>query len=364
MRVLVLANTPAHVHLYRHAVTQLLDRGHDVLVLGRDDGCALTLLEYFDLPYRSYGQHRSHRTPISFCRSLLDQFVTIGRLARAFDPDIVFGRGPYAAAAGSVARAPVALVLDDEPTAVNHTISRPFADCIISPAATRRDLGTKHLTFDGFTECAYLHPAVYEPDPSIRSALPVEKEEPFALVRFNAHEALHDSGLRGFTESQRIDLLEHLCERGTVLVSDEGTNLPLEATAARPFDVHPARIHDALAAANLFVSDTGTMAVEAGLLGTPSIRYRGTDEREYGEFATLEDANLLEQYDSYETVRGRAGELFADPTASERWQERRSSFVPELANLTEIIVTVAEGAGSRHLARRKTSLTPRQGVGR
>jgi len=52
MRILVLANTPAHVHLYRHAVDRLERAGHDVLVLTRRYACTTDLLDYFDMPYR------------------------------------------------------------------------------------------------------------------------------------------------------------------------------------------------------------------------------------------------------------------------------------------------------------------------
>jgi predicted glycosyltransferase len=57
MRYLVFTNTPAHVHLYRNLVDRLRGRGHDVLVLARDVGPTVPLLEYYDLPYRVYGHN-------------------------------------------------------------------------------------------------------------------------------------------------------------------------------------------------------------------------------------------------------------------------------------------------------------------
>ncbi len=146
MRILVLANTPAHVHLYRHAVDRLERAGHDVLVLTREYACTTDLLDYFDMPYRVYGDHETEGySRVGFARELGGQFLTIGTEAVRFDPDVVFGRGPYAAFAGTVSRTPVVLVLDDEPGDFNHTVSRPFADCIISPAVTRRDLATSTI---------------------------------------------------------------------------------------------------------------------------------------------------------------------------------------------------------------------------
>ncbi|WP_265107808.1 DUF354 domain-containing protein [Halosolutus halophilus] len=347
MRILVFANTPAHVHLYRNAVARLTDAGHDVLVLTREYACTTALLEYFELPYRVYGTHETARySKLGFATELGSQLRSIVTETIRFRPDVVFGRGPYAAAAGTISRTPVVLVLDDEPFDFNHTVSRPFADCILSPAVTRRDLGDAHYTFDGFKECAYLHPDVFERDESVRGALGVGPDERYALVRFNALDALHDADLEGFTPRQRRDLIERLADRATVFVSDEGDEMDFDGLPARPYDLHPARIHDAMAEASLVVSDTGTMVTEAALLGTPAYRYRGTDDHEYGEFRELERAGLAEQFDSYARVRDRSLEILADDDAERRWQRRRLAYVGGLVNLTDVLVDVAESRGA------------------
>ncbi|SDQ95219.1 DUF354 domain-containing protein [Natronobacterium texcoconense] len=346
MRILVFANTPAHVHLYRHAVDRLEEAGHDVLVLTREYACTTDLLEFFGLPYRRYGEHDvTSSSKSTLARELGGQIGSIVRETIRFRPDVVFGRGPYAAVAGTVARAPVVLVLDDEPGDFNHTVSRPFADCILSPRVTRRDLGDDHYTFDGFKECAYLHPEVFEPDRAVREYLGVGPDEPYALVRFNALDALHDAGLEGFTRNQRHDLIERLSEHATVFVSDEGGEMDLRDLPARPYDLHPALIHDAMAEASLLIADTGTMVTEAGLLGTPALRYRGTDDHEYGEFQELERVGLVEQFDAYDGVRDRGLELLADDDATGRWERRRREYVGDLANLTDLLVDVAETQG-------------------
>lgn len=347
MRILVFANTPAHVHLYRHAVDRLEAAGHDVLVLTREYACTTDLLDFFGMPYRVYGEHGTDRySKLRFARELGGQFLTIGREARRFDPDVIFGRGPYAAYAGTLTRSPVVLVLDDEPGDFNHTVSRPFADAILSPEVTRRDLGDSHYTFEGFKECAYLHPEVFERDENVREFLGVEPDEPYALVRFNALDALHDTDLEGFDPEQRRELIERLSEHATVFVSDEGDDMDLHDLPARPYDLHPALIHDAMAEASLLVADTGTMATEAALLGTPAFRYRGTDDHEYGEFQELERAGLAEQFDEYAAVLERSLEVLTADGVDEHWQQRRREYITDLVNLTDLLVEVAESRGS------------------
>ncbi len=235
MRILVFANTPAHVHLYRHAADRLEDAGHDVLVLTRSTPVRPTYSSSSGCRSGVTGDTRLRRRRSHSWRAN-SASKPPGSSARAFDSDqTLSSAGPYAALAGTVTRTPTVLVLDDEPGDFNHTVSRPFADCIISPAVTRRDLGDDHYTFDGFKECAYLHPDVFEPDGAVREYLGIGPDEPYALVRFNGLDALHDAGLEGFTREQRRDLLERLSERATVFVSDEGgemtlRDLPLAST--------------------------------------------------------------------------------------------------------------------------------------
>ncbi|KDE59465.1 hypothetical protein EL22_21680 [Halostagnicola sp. A56] len=346
MRVLVFTNTPAHVHTYRNAIDRLVDRGHDVLVLAREYGCTTDLLDFFGITYGVYGSHEATAySRLEFARELTGQLADIALEARRFDPDVLFGRGPYAAFSGLVTSTPTVLLLDDEPGDFNHTVSRPFADAIITPHATRRDLGPNHYTFDGFKECAYLHPAVYEPIPDIRDRLGVADDERYAIVRFNAFDALHDVGAAGFSLTQRRDLLEALSEEATVFVSDEAGAMDFRDLPAREYDLHPALLHDAIREAHLLVADTGTIVTEAGLLGTPAIRYGGTEDREFGEFAALADVGLLEECDHYGRVRDRALEVLRDENARARHRERRDAYVSGLVDLTELIVDVAEARG-------------------
>lgn len=340
MRYLIFNNTPAHVHLYKHAIAELQDRGHEVLVLGRDDGCARDLLEYYDLPHEMYG--RRGPTKASLAAALPSQFGTILRLARWFDPDVVFGRGAYAAFGGLVTDARTVLLLDSVPWRLGYLLPSLAADTVLTTDAFAEDLGDHHHRFDGLTECAYLHPDVFQRDPSVRGTLGVGPDEPFALVRFNGFGAFHDVGESGFDPGQARDLVHRLSEHATVFVSDEAGRLDLDDLPARSYDLHPARIHDVLAEARLFVADSGTMVTEAALLGTPAIRatYHDT-ETDMGEFRALEDHGLVRNLPPG-VVAGAAVDLLTDDEASDWWSRQSEAFLREHADLTALVVAVAE----------------------
>jgi predicted glycosyltransferase len=340
MRYLFFTNTPAHVHLYRNAVERLRAAGHEVLVLGRRYGCTEALLEYHDLPYQIYGEYDAASD--SLYAVLPQHYAGAIRRTLRFDPDCVFGYGAYAAHAGAVARTPTILVLDSEPTPIDHAVSRPFARAILTPHVFGKDLGARHYRFRGFKECAYLHPEVYEPDPGVRDALGLAPGEPYALCRFNALDSLHDIGEHGFSPGQRRELVDRLADHVTVLVSDEGGEMALEDTAARPFDLHPARFHDALAAADLLVADTQTVATEAALLGTPVVRSNSfVGESDMGNFRELERHGLVRNVPSFDEVLETVLDLVTDDEAGAMWRRRRDAFMADKVNLTDLIVETA-----------------------
>lgn len=344
MRYLIFVNTPAHVHLYRNLVEKLEERGHEVLLLGRDYACTEQLLQYYELPYELYGVQKTSTR--SLVTNVPKQFGNITRLVHSYGPEIIFGRGAYAAFAGAITRTPVVLVLDSEPSHLMHRCSSWFADTVLTPDAFDGNLGTHHYRFQGLKECAYLHPDVYRPDASVRDALGVGADEPYALVRFNAFDALHDVGTSGSDVQQRRKLLTRLAEHLTVFVSDEGGTLDISSLPVSQYDIHPGQMHDALAEARLFVTDTGTMATEAALLGTPTIRLVDESEPTMGEFTELEHNDLLEQLTTVSAVIETGEELLNDTTADRRWNEKRRKYLSKTVNLTDLLLDVAEQTDS------------------
>jgi hypothetical protein len=347
MRYAFFTNTPAHVHLYKHAVRALEAEGHDVLVLGRDYGCTEALLDAYDLPYVVYGSCETSK--LSLFSRLPGHYATIARTVREFDPDLLFGMGGYAAHAGLVSRTPVVLILDSEPTSLDHAVSRPFARAILTPHAFEKELGSNHYRFRGFKETAYLHPDVFEADPSIRDRLGVGPDEPYAIVRFNAFGSHHDVGQGGFTPDQRRTLLDRLSDDATVFVSDEGDDLAVGSLGddVRPYDLHPARLHDALAEARLLVADTQTMVTEAAMLATPAVRsnsFVGDDDM--GNFLELESEGLVRNVGAFDEVVETATDLLADADAPARWARRRDDYVADVVNLTDVITAVATAEGA------------------
>lgn len=344
MDVGIFTNTPAHVHLYRNAIAELESRGHGVTVFARDDGPTLDLLDDYEIPYRVYGDR--DLTAWGLFREFPKHLWAIARIVREIDLDLVLGMGVYSTYAAVLARCEAITVMDSEPMATIQRLTTPVVSAFLTPASFRRGLGRKHYVFDGFKETAYLHPAVFDPDPAVRDGLGVAVDERFVLVRFNAFNGHHDVGQRGFTRAEKRELIETLAEQATVIVSDESEQLDLEDLPARPYSAHPARIHDALAEADLLIADTQTMVTEAALLGTPAIRSNTfVGNGDMGNFRTLEGAGLVINLDDFDDVRSTARRLLEDRGTASAWAEKRADFLDDQCNVTAVLVGLVEDVG-------------------
>ncbi|MFW5974385.1 MAG: hypothetical protein ACOCPZ_03300, partial [Natrialbaceae archaeon] len=229
---------------------------------------------------------------------------------------------------------------------VDHAISLPFARTVLTPDTFRKNLGDDHYVFPGTKECAYLHPDVYEPDPTVRESLELDPDEPFAILRLNAFGSHHDVGKRGITPERQRRLIEEVSEHATVLVSDESGENDLEGLPARPFTLDPARIHDALAEAALLIADTQTMVTEAALLATPAVRsnsFVGDDDM--GNFVELERHGLIFNEAEFDELLERAVALLLAEDVTEEWRRRRDEFLADRRNLTELLVDVVTNEG-------------------
>jgi predicted glycosyltransferase len=345
MHYLFFTNTPAHVHLYKHVVRQLKARGHETSILARDYGCTIPLLDWEGLEHSVYGQCGTDRR--SLFKQLPGHYYRITRAVRQLEPDLIFGMGSYAAHAGVISGTPTILVLDSEPTSLDHTVSTPFARAILTPSAFRKNLGQNHYTFEGFKESAYLHPDVFEPDPTIREDLGVGPDERYVILRLNAFGSHHDVGKGGFTPETRGPLIESLAEHATVFVSDEEGSMDFSSVPAQPFDLHPAKLHDALAEASLLIADTQTMVTEAALLGTPAIRsnsFVGDDDM--GNFQELEAAGLIVNLSDVDEVSRQAQSLLADRGTRRDWRDRRNAYVKDMVDVSAVLRRVAESPGA------------------
>lgn len=291
MRVLIDILHPAHVHVFRHLRTALLDAGHEVLVTARDKDVVIDLLEAYGIEHHVLSRQRSGVGGLA--SELASRTAKLVRLARRFRPTVLIGiMGPSIAPAGRILRVPAVVFYDTELAAVTNRWVYPMASAVCTPDSYAGPVRGHHVRYPSYHELAYLHPSTFTPDPDKLEGFGLTP--PYTLLRFVSWEASHDVGEAGLALEQKLQLVAAVGSSEQVVVSSEG---PLPAELEQYRLVGPVHdVHHVLAYATMLIGESGTMSSEAAVLGTPAVLFA---PRGAGVFDDQERYGLLDRIRSY-----------------------------------------------------------------
>ncbi|MBX0294056.1 DUF354 domain-containing protein [Haloarcula nitratireducens] len=334
---------PAHVHLFKHAIWDLEEAGHETLVTAREKEVTTELLDAYGIDYQVLSR-QADSTPGLILEWALRELKLV-RAIREFGSDVVVSHlSPVAAQAARLTGTPSVTFTDDEvETRTLERLTVPFTARICTPANFEMDFGRKHRRYDGYHELAYLHPDRFDPDPEQLREHGVAVDEPYYVLRFVSWEAHHDVGNSGFSREAKRELVEYLSGHGEVYITSE-SELP-EAFEEYRLPVPPETIHDLLYYADGYVGDSQTMAMEAGLLGTPSIRsnsFVGDDD--VSMFGELEAHGLVFNFREEGDAVAKLKELVEDPETAAQWEGRRERLLETRVDVTDVVLEEALGA--------------------
>lgn len=340
MRALFDVSHPAHVHLFKHAIDELDREGHAVRVLSREKEVTTELLDAAGIEHRPLS--RKGESPLALAREWLGRELRVLRAVQRFDPDIVVSRlNPAAVHAARLTSTPSVVFHDTEAAGTLASWTLPLADVVCTPAALdERWSGQRR--YQGYQELAYLHPSRFDPEPQALREAGVPVDEPYSVVRLVAGDAHHDYGNDALPGAVRDCVVDVLGELGPVYASVEADGTVPDGT--EPLPVPPERLHDLLAFADCYVGDSNTTAVEAGLLGTPALRYDTFGEGTLQNFVELESEYGLVQSTGdgerlVELVKGVARQPDA---AAARWREARNRLLAEKVDVTGYMLDLLE----------------------
>jgi len=269
MKVVLEVPHPARVHLFRNLYHKLIEAGHDVLVLSKEKDGSEYLLRAYDVPFKRIGVN--HSSLLRKLVGVIAETIRAALIIMKFRPDVlVGGASPTLAAISALSNIPYCAFEDTEHASLTWLVSKPFINRIITPSCFLTDLGQKHLKVPTFKEMAYLSKDKFQPDIKVFERLEIADFEPYIILRFISWGAIHDRGQTGFSAEFKIEAVEKLSKHVRVFISSE-EELPSELEAFR-LALPPEDIHNALYYACLFFGESGTMATESAVLGTPAVR--------------------------------------------------------------------------------------------
>lgn len=346
MRILIHLAHPAHYHLFKFVVPKLLKR-HEVHISYNSKDVLEQLIDVEEVPAHWHKVRLSSpsNSKWAFLSQFIEKEVGFYRLAKSIDPDLLVGTPIILAHAGQLLHIPSIIVNEDDFDVIKSStsIGYPFATVIVAPTScSHGKWGRKTVHYNGYHELAYLRPEYFSPNRSI-----VEKylgaTERYFVLRFSSLSAHHDIGKTGLTTALALELIELLKQYGQVFVNAEKS---LDASL-EPYKlpVHPRDMHHILYYADLYIGDSQTMAAEAAVLGTPSIRYNDF----VGQLGYLEE---LES--SYNLTLGvRTGDtkrllqvvqaIASNPEARTSWRLRADAMINEKIDVAEWLAGFIEG---------------------
>ncbi|OIB56109.1 DUF354 domain-containing protein [Natrialba sp. SSL1] len=336
MTIVFTIQHPAHVHLFRNPIKEL-EKTDDVEVVVRDKEIIVDLLEAYDIDHTVLADGSGSISSLPLTQ--LKYEFNVWRHVRKFDPNVIVGVGGLTASHVATLTGATSIVfIDNEDRhAPSNKFVTPLADVICTPQTLENDYGSKQVRYDGFHELAYLHPDEFEPKAEILKKNGIDVDERYFVLRFVGWNAHHDVGRSGFSVEQKSTLVDKLSELGNVYITSESP-LPSEFEEYR-LPIEPHHIHHLLYFANMYIGDSQTMATEAAMLGTPSIRSNSfASENDMSNFKIFEDRyDLLYSVGDSDKAITRALELANDSDSKSRWRSKSNKLMDDMINVNEFI---------------------------
>ena len=188
--------------------------------------------------------------------------------------DLLTGTSPEVAHIGWLQRRNAIVTTEDDDGAVPNfgKVIAPFVQCILTPeVCNMKKLEPKCVHYPSYHELAYLHPNHFTPNRELVEKYGIDTSKPYFVMRFASLNAHHDSGIKGINREIAARLIEILKPHGQIYITSERLLEP-EFEPYR-IKINPLDMHHVMAFASLYIGDSQTMAAEAGVLGTPFVRY-------------------------------------------------------------------------------------------
>jgi len=272
-KYIVQLNHPAHFHLFKNIIYRLRNDGHNVLVTNRSKDVLEKLLECENNINISLKYSRGINNK---CRNLINREFKLNKIIVEYRPSLLLGTSPEIAHLGFLNKIPsIFFGEDDVDLSIVMKLGAytcyPFFSHILSPTTCNNSIWNKKTTkYYGYHELAYLHPNHFKPDKEIVGKY-ISQENPYFIIRFAKLTAYHDKGINGINTEIAQNIINLLKQNGSIYITSE-RELEPQFEKYR-IQINPLNMHHVLAFASLYIGDSQTMAAEAGVLGTPFIRY-------------------------------------------------------------------------------------------
>lgn len=342
MRILFVTGHPAQIHNFRLLKTELEQKGHQIYWLATAKDISIYLLEKFNIEYQLLEKPRKGK--FSKIKTLIKNVFFSLKFLKKQRIQIVISRiSPYLSISSFLLGKKHIALTDTESAGIYDWFFGKFTNVILTAKSYKRDIHKNQIRFNGNIESFYLHSKRFKPikRAEVEKLLGIQKDEPYVIMRFVSWDAYHDKGLQGFTDENKIKAVQAFSSYAKVFISAE-KELP---AALEPYKIKipPEKMHDIMAYAKLFFGESGTMASESAVLGTPVIYL---NKNWLGYLMEEKDAGLLFAFkqEIQEQVKAieKGVELLSDESLESQVKAKHKEFIKNKIDVTAFMVWFIE----------------------
>ena len=336
MKVLVDIGHPAHVHLFKHFSWQMQKKGHEIFFTCREKEFEIYLLEKYGFQYKSFG--RKYVSKLGKLWGLIEFDVKEFLTGLNFKPDLFISHGSIYAAHAAFFMGKPHIALEDTGNNEQVKMYLPFTKNVLTADVFPYNYYDKQIRYPSHHELAYLHPNQFQPNNIIRKELGLKSDSKIALIRFVAWNATHDFNKEGLSISEKVKIIDTLKKHNYDIYISTEDKLPFELEAYR-ICFAPDKVHDFLYASDLFIGEGTTMAMEAAILGTPSIYI---NILQYANCNDLVRYGLLNSFTSFNDVLSKIHEFSKINNLKELYKIQKYKLLKDKIDLTSFLIWFIE----------------------
>lgn len=344
MNILVHLSHPAQFHLFKRVIKNLKEDGHNVYIIIKTKDILEDLLIDSNLPYYNVLPIAHRKSKMGVFGDLLVRDWRILLFAIKHKVDILIGSTPEVAHIGWLLRKKSINVGEDDAAVIPLYIKlvRPFVQVFLAPiVCDMGEIEKKSIKYASYHELAYLHPNHFTPDRKVVEQY-FSTDSPYFIIRFAKLNAHHDKGIKGINTEIAQRLIDILKPYGRIYITSE-RELEPQFEQYR-IKINPLDMHHVMAFADLYIGDSQTMAAEAGVLGTPFVRFNDFVGR-IGYLRELEDVYHLGygvKTNEVERLYRVVEEIIAMPNREDVFNERRQKMLSEKIDYAQFLTWFVE----------------------
>ncbi|MDD4108443.1 MAG: DUF354 domain-containing protein [Prolixibacteraceae bacterium] len=344
MKILIYVGHPAQYHFFKHIITILKSKGHEVLLLIKTKDVLEKLIQQDGFTYMNIQTKARKNNPLSILLASFIRTWKVMKIAKYHQVDMLIGTDSSIAQTGFLSGKYAVTTLEDDYEVIRKLakLTYPYTKTIVVPDVCQvGKWKNKKVGYKGYMKLAYLHPNFFKPDNTIKSSY--IQSDKYCLIRLAQLTAHHDAGIRGL-DNELVKKLITIIESKNYRVFISAEGCLISELSKYQLKINQNHIHHVLAFASLLISDSQSMSVEAAMLGIPSIRFSDFS----GRISVLEE--LEQQYkltygiktNETEKLLSLTKSLLDDEHIRAHFQQYRQKMLSDKVDVTAFMVWFIE----------------------